>query len=528
MFGKRSYVDAGFLLKGRIGGICIAFLLFFFCACRDEPRFFPYADITHEYYDSLRNKSLFIDADKVRWYVDSIRLAAHDTAYADIYVDRIYARRAPYIWIDTRGADSRADTLVALLAAADSDALRPASVYLSSVSRELARLRSLDFSTGADINLCLARLEYFATKGLMRYATAMRYGIVNPYKLYNRLDLANPEDTLSTQYRTLYDVPTETPSRRFFDSVVTAARAGTFAALVRASRPVGANYLRLRQAYNSRRATAGERRSLAVNMERYRWRTSRGGDKYVWINLPEYLLRASDSSSDTVATLTMRVCEGSVKHKTPQLTSRIERLELNPVWTVPQSIISREIAAHHAEDAAYFERNKMKVIDKSTGDEVPPASITADMLRSGGYSVVQNKGDGNALGRMIFRFKNNFAIFLHDTPNRDAFSQQRRALSHGCIRLENPFALAVFLLPDKDPLVIDKMRIAIDMPPTTDEGRRLAAQEDYKTMGLKTFRPPVPLYITYFTAYPDATGRIIYTADPYGYDEKIYSLLRSY
>ena len=106
---------------------------------------------------------------------------------------------------------------------------------------------------------------------------------------------------------------------------------------------------------------------LAANMERYRWRRSETKtEKYVWINLPEFVLRATDEESGEE--LEMKICEGSVKHKTPQLTSNIERLELNPVWTVPQSIISKEIAPKHAEDEGYFERNKMMIIEKGIKD----------------------------------------------------------------------------------------------------------------------------------------------------------------
>ena len=129
---------------------------------------------------------------------------------------------------------------------------------------------------------------------------------------------------------------------------------------------------------------------------------------------------------------------------------------------------------------------------------------------------------------MIFRFDNDFAIYLHDTPNRRAFNYKQRTVSHGCIRLEKPLELAVFLLDEKDPLVIDKIKIAIDMPPDTEKGKELANDEDYKRIGLKTFKPEVPLYITYYTAYPDNDGNVVYTSDPYGYDERMSRLLGSY
>ena len=168
------------------------------------------------------------------------------------------------------------------------------------------------------------------------------------------------------------------------------------------------------------------------------------------------------------------------------------------------------------------------IIDKTTEEEVMPGDVSAEMLKSGNYRVVQDKGEANSLGRMIFRFDNDFAIYLHDTPNRRAFNYKQRTVSHGCIRLEKPLELAVFLLDEKDPLVIDKIKIAIDMPPDTEKGKELANDEDYKRIGLKTFKPEVPLYITYYTAYPDNDGNVVYTSDPYGYDERMSRLLGSY
>lgn len=511
----------------QIGGIISLFLCTILVGCKEETPVHPYQDLSLSYYDSLRNPNYSISARKVRWYIDSMRIAAHDTAYADVFVNKYYASDEPYIWINLRGADYKTDDLCEILATADSDAIRKAMVFEPQVRKALSRLREFSFTSHDDINRCLAEIEYFSTKGLVRMSNSLRYGVINPYKLMNRLDLENPDDSLCTTYRTLYDTPTETPNKQYFNEILASAANGNFAKKISEARPTDNNYLRLRQEYHRPDIGSARRRTLAVNMERFRWRTEHSLEKYVWINLPEFMLRAQDSENGE--TLEMKVCEGSLTHKTPTLTSSISRLELNPVWTVPQSIISREIAPKHAEDASYFERNRMKIIEKATGDEVAPETVTAEMLRSAKYNIVQTKGEGNSLGRMIFRFKNNFAIFLHDTPIREAFNQKFRAASHGCIRLENPLALAVFMLSDKDPLVIDKIKIAIGQQPETDEGKRLAADTGYKPMGLKTFKPEVPLYITYFTAYPSPAGNsVTYTADPYRYDAKIDSLLNNY
>ena len=353
----------------------------------------------------------------------------------------------------------------------------------------------------------------------------MHFGFINPGKFMNRLEMEEPEDSLCEKYRTLYDIPTQKCDRKYLDSMLACAASSILAREMRNTACRNRNYTFLREQYARKDLTLAQRRALAVNMERFRWQVPSGEGKYVWINVPDFILRAMDEGHEA---LQMKVCVGSRKHKTPLLTSRIKRLELNPVWTVPQSIIRREIAVRHAEDEEYFERNNMRIIDKTTEEEVMPGDVSAEMLKSGNYRVVQDKGEANSLGRMIFRFDNDFAIYLHDTPNRRAFNYKQRTVSHGCIRLEKPLELAVFLLDEKDPLVIDKIKIAIDMPPDTEKGKELANDEDYKRIGLKTFKPEVPLYITYYTAYPDNDGNVVYTSDPYGYDERMSRLLGSY
>lgn len=510
-----------------IGGTVAFFLLVLLVSCKKHEISYPYKNLEYSYYDTIRNKRFAVSNKKVQWYIDSMRIAAHDTAFVDLYVDKYYAARKPYLWIDTKGTDNRIDSLNVRLKTVISDGINLSTVFYPYIKDALERLRNFDFDDSHDINLCLAKIEYFSTKALARYASGMRFGFVNPYKLYNRLDLVNDDDSLCTDYRTLYDAQTETPGKKYMEEVINSIVSGEFIKVIDKAACRNEKYLILRSEYSKAGIGINKKRMLAANMERYRWRRSETKtEKYVWINLPEFVLRATDEESGEE--LEMKICEGSVKHKTPQLTSNIERLELNPVWTVPQSIISKEIAPKHAEDEGYFERNKMMIIEKASGEEVDVSTVSAEMLKSGKYKVVQSKGEGNALGRMIFRFKNNFSIFLHDTPNRDAFNRPFRAVSHGCIRLEKPFELAVFLLDDKAPLVIDKMRIALDMPPETEEGMKPAEKENHPVMGVKSFKPAIPLYITYLTAYPDKNGNIVYTQDPYGYDDKIMSLLHNY
>lgn len=506
-------------------GLLSVFLFLFMYGCNEPATVYPYIDITLNSLDSLRNKQYAISPKAVKWYIDSLRLASKDTTFVDLYVNRYYANGNPYIWIDMRGASERVDSLVDVLSGIENEAISKKTVFFSQITEALGSIRRLDFKPHRNINYTLASLEYFSTKAFLRYVAGMHFGFINPGKFMNRLEMEEPEDSLCEKYRTLYDIPTQKCDRKYLDSMLACAASSILAREMRNTACRNRNYTFLREQYARKDLTLAQRRALAVNMERFRWQVPSGEGKYVWINVPDFILRAMDEGHEA---LQMKVCVGSRKHKTPLLTSRIKRLELNPVWTVPQSIIRREIAVRHAEDEEYFERNNMRIIDKTTEEEVMPGDVSAEMLKSGNYRVVQDKGEANSLGRMIFRFDNDFAIYLHDTPNRRAFNYKQRTVSHGCIRLEKPLELAVFLLDEKDPLVIDKIKIAIDLPPDTEKGKELANDEDYKRIGLKTFKPEVPLYITYYTACPDNDGNVVYTSDPYGYDERMSRLLGSY
>lgn len=103
----------------------------------------------------------------------------------------------------------------------------------------------------------------------------------------------------------------------------------------------------------------------------------------------------------------------------------------------------------HYFSRSYCERRGFYVMDRRTGKELNMNQVHAGLLRDPMYAVVQRGGKGNSLGRLIFRFDNNFSVYLHDTSNRDFFKQQNRGVSHGCVRVEKPFELAKFILKDK-------------------------------------------------------------------------------
>ena len=162
------------------------------------------------------------------------------------------------------------------------------------------------------------------------------------------------------------------------------------------------------------------------------------------------------------------------------------------------------------------------------------------MFHSKDYLVIQKGGIGNSLGRIIFRFNNSFSVFLHDTNRHNVFSQENRGVSHGCIRVERPFDLAVFLLKDKNESLIRKLHYSMtaeiggESTVLPEEEKKMIKKQKPDTLqrsmlisSLKV-EPQIPIFITYFTIYPDVNGKLQYFSDVYGYDKVIFDALKSF
>ena len=278
-------------------------------------------------------------------------------------------------------------------------------------------------------------------------------------------------------------------------------------------------------------SSSEQRQRILVNMERSRWRRHQPLDidgKHIVVNIPAYHLYAYSPEE----TLDMRVVCGNVKTKTPQLSSNIEWMEANPQWVIPTSIIENEVS-HRAGDSAYFARNRYNIVDKSTNQTMDSRQVSRQMLLSGKYRVAQQGGAGNSLGRIIFRFKNSFSVFLHDTSTPSVFQRDTRALSHGCVRVSKPFELARFVLDSPDDWLLDRIRIAMGLDPETEQGIEWVGthpeQEDRnKIIGYIPVKPRVPIYIIYYTLWPDEAGVLQTWPDVYGYDKVMWNQLKPF
>lgn len=259
---------------------------------------------------------------------------------------------------------------------------------------------------------------------------------------------------------------------------------------------------------------------LKVNLERLRWQYAQErGKKYVMVNVAAFMLQAVNEETDSI--LEMRICCGSVGNKTPLLLSKIYCMQLNPYWNVPQSIIKKEILPAFRRDTTYFTRHRMKIYDLA-GKSLNPHDINwSNQIKKGGIMVKQDNKEGNSLGRIIFRFLNPFSIYMHDTPSRGAFLRTNRGVSHGCIRLERAMDFSFFLLGKPNPILEDRIRVAMGFRACSDEGRKLVQKEGYQDLGYYTLPEKVPLYIDYQTMYLSAEKVLTYCEDTYAYDRAL-------
>ena len=274
---------------------------------------------------------------------------------------------------------------------------------------------------------------------------------------------------------------------------------------------------------------AEKREKIAVNLERCRWQIAHPKEhqRQILVNIPAQHLWAIGADS----VLDMRICCGAVSTKTPLLNSEISYMQINPEWVIPHNIVKTEVVGH-AGDSAYFARNRYSIIDKNTGDTLKVTNVDSSSLLSGNLRVSQRGGVGNSLGRIVFRFPNNFSIYLHDTNNRSAFQRDRRTLSHGCVRVQKPFELASYLLPDADEWTLECIRISMDIPPVTERGlawvrQHVGANRPFRLISYHGVTPHVPLYIVYYTTFPNPkTGAIDDYPDVYGFDKVISKELK--
>ena len=251
----------------------------------------------------------------------------------------------------------------------------------------------------------------------------------------------------------------------------------------------------------------GHLEKIRINLERWRWAPRDLGDRYVLINVPAYQMQVMEGEQPTLA---MRVVVGDPEHQTPLFSDLMTYVVFSPYWNIPPDILRNETLPRVARDPDYLQRNNMEVVATS-GDVVDPAAIDwSDDASTRGLRFRQAPGPENALGLVKFIFPNNFNVYLHDTPSDKLFFKDTRALSHGCIRVEQPVVLARYVMSERPEWTEDRIRNAMH-----------ANREQAVTL-----KKPIPVHIGYWTAWMEADGKTLtFTDDPYGIDPKHARLL---
>lgn len=241
--------------------------------------------------------------------------------------------------------------------------------------------------------------------------------------------------------------------------------------------------------------------TLLVNMERLRWVNPTPPKDHLLVNIPEYRLHVFEDGKEAWS---MSVVVGATATHTVIFSGELSMIAFAPTWTVPSSIIRSEIGPAMRKNSNYLARHDMDLV--RGGQVVPTSSVNwATWQGGGGYAVRQRPGKSNSLGLVKFLFPNEYSIYFHDTPAKSRFLADKRAFSHGCIRLSEPKRLADYLLRNDSTWTPEAIGKAMNSPKE-------------KVINL---RPPMPVTIGYFTAWVDTDGRLNFRDDVYGHDARL-------
>jgi len=246
---------------------------------------------------------------------------------------------------------------------------------------------------------------------------------------------------------------------------------------------------------------------LKVNMERFRWLPPQVTEKHIIVNIANFKL---DLITGTDTLISMRAVVGKETRKTPVFDDSMTYIVFSPTWTVPNTILQEEVIPELLKGPGYLIKKNMKLI-RNDGSELAYSDVDWSNISKANfpYMVRQDPGPGNSLGRVKFMFPNNYDVYIHDTPSKSFFARDARAVSHGCIRVEDPFDLAVLLLSDEPEWSPDNIRNAM-------------LQTKEQTVLLKV---PVDVMVVYLTAWTDGKDRVQFRNDVYNNDGKVLEAL---
>ena len=433
-------------------------------------------------------------ADKLRAVITSgqfdkrIDRAPEREAMAAFYAARNYAP----LWIADGKLDARAKAVIAQLGNAAADGLDPADYQVPAFGA----------ATGAET---LADADLTLTYSALNFARHLATGRIAPTRVLSEVDYGDhtpaPADILHKLAESSdagAALESFNPPHRGFQALKAKLAALRDAATrpepveAPAAKPVKGK--RLERPSSPAATTQAQIDAVLANMERWRWLPHDLGETYVMVNIPDYTLKVVHDHQEEWHT---KIVAGKPQTPTPLLSAQMDNVLVNPSWHVPQSIIKSEYLPRYGRDPNIFARMGLEV--KRNHD--------------GTLSVTQPPGAGNALGRIKFNFENKFAVYLHDTPQKQLFAADKRAFSHGCMRVENPTMFGEVML-----------HLAMNGP--APDARQLSALFGRGERVFKLDEKPM-VHLTYQTAFVDDAGKLQLRDDVYGFDERIRTILHS-
>ncbi len=251
-------------------------------------------------------------------------------------------------------------------------------------------------------------------------------------------------------------------------------------------------------------------RQIELALERLRWLPHLGEERLVVLNIPMFRLWAWDSMPSAVApSFSMDVIVGrALDTQTPVFVEEMREVIFRPYWNVPRSILRNEILPMVERDPDYLGQHDMEIV-RGPGDDARPVPVTAESIADLGQGVLrvrQRPGPRNSLGLIKFVFPNEENVYMHGTPAQELFSRRRRDFSHGCVRVQDPVALAEWVLEDR---------------PEWNRDRILAAMAGSQSLHVKLTRPVrVILFYTTAAVMPE-DGTIRFAEDIYRHDVRL-------
>lgn len=244
-------------------------------------------------------------------------------------------------------------------------------------------------------------------------------------------------------------------------------------------------------------------KQIELNMQRWAELQPMLGNRFIMVNIPDFELYLFQNNQ---AVLTMKAIVGRPSRPTPELASTITRIVLNPYWNVPIRLANRDIVPKVLHNPDYLDEKHIRIFQNQADNAVPmnPDSIDWQSAAENGfpYHFRQDPGEDNSLGLVKFEFQNSKDIYLHDTPVKSLFDQDMRTYSSGCVRLEDAFALVPYLMSSST---------------TWDEMQMQEILASGKTTYVRA-EDPIPIFITYLTAWVDNNGMLNFRPDVYGKD----------